>query len=379
MHPFTAIFLLAILASICVADILSSVGLGIMKPARTLDPRPKKMLRSKRLHTSYVSRSEKLGSFPQPKTSRLHPSKQEHVKPMSDSPPVSTSEIKLWNLNSTMYYGTIAIGTPGQEFNVIFDTSTSPMWIPSSRNELLYPIFHLRRKYEFSASSTNNNDGKPFSVSYYGKNITGSWGEDVVTFGNITVASQSFGEAASSPDIFDRISIDGVVGLGFRHIFGDKETNVFDNMVSQGLVQAPVFSFYMNRIQARGRQSHLTFGGVNPDFYTGDFTYVNLKPKNKWQFKLFGVQLSTGMEIFYVGGCQAAVDSACALIVGPYMDVITLNLKLGAKQVSMPGPYEMPVHNKVISGFQALRQARAPVAGLEPATEWSLQISGRTH
>ncbi|GFO30234.1 hypothetical protein PoB_005673900 [Plakobranchus ocellatus] len=36
------------------------------------------------------------------------------------------------------------------------------------------------------------------------------------------------------------------------------------------------------------------------------------------------------------------------------------------------------VHNKVISGFQALRQARAPVAGLEPATEGSLQISGRT-
>ncbi|GFO44932.1 hypothetical protein PoB_007143700 [Plakobranchus ocellatus] len=37
-----------------------------------------------------------------------------------------------------------------------------------------------------------------------------------------------------------------------------------------------------------------------------------------------------------------------------------------------------PVHNKVILGFQALRQARAPVAGLEPATEGSLQISGRT-
>ncbi|GFO01809.1 hypothetical protein PoB_002831400 [Plakobranchus ocellatus] len=36
------------------------------------------------------------------------------------------------------------------------------------------------------------------------------------------------------------------------------------------------------------------------------------------------------------------------------------------------------VHNKVISGFEALRQARAPVAGLEPATEGSLQISGRT-
>ncbi|GFO07149.1 hypothetical protein PoB_003365400 [Plakobranchus ocellatus] len=38
-----------------------------------------------------------------------------------------------------------------------------------------------------------------------------------------------------------------------------------------------------------------------------------------------------------------------------------------------------PVHNKVISGFKALRQAGPPMAGLEPATERSLQISGRTH
>ncbi|GFN73845.1 hypothetical protein PoB_000035100 [Plakobranchus ocellatus] len=37
-----------------------------------------------------------------------------------------------------------------------------------------------------------------------------------------------------------------------------------------------------------------------------------------------------------------------------------------------------PVHSKGISGFQALRQARAPVAGLESAKEGSLQISGRT-
>ncbi|GFN79056.1 hypothetical protein PoB_000556200 [Plakobranchus ocellatus] len=33
----------------------------------------------------------------------------------------------------------------------------------------------------------------------------------------------------------------------------------------------------------------------------------------------------------------------------------------------------------MISGFQALRQARAPMAGLEPATNGSLQISGRIH
>ncbi|GFN88611.1 hypothetical protein PoB_001511700 [Plakobranchus ocellatus] len=34
-------------------------------------------------------------------------------------------------------------------------------------------------------------------------------------------------------------------------------------------------------------------------------------------------------------------------------------------------------HNKVIRGFQAFRQARASVTGLEPAIEERLPISGR--
>ncbi|GFO34515.1 hypothetical protein PoB_006102000 [Plakobranchus ocellatus] len=56
-----------------------------------------------------------------------------------------------------------------------------------------------------------------------------------------------------------------------------------------------------------------------------------------------------------------------------------MDMSRGARHELTPGLLKaQPVHNKVISGFQALRQARAPVAGLEPATEGSLQISGRT-
>ncbi|GFN95145.1 hypothetical protein PoB_002165100 [Plakobranchus ocellatus] len=39
------------------------------------------------------------------------------------------------------------------------------------------------------------------------------------------------------------------------------------------------------------------------------------------------------------------------------------------------GRFAKPIHNTVTSGFQAL--VREPIAELEPATEGSLQISGR--
>ncbi|GFO34939.1 hypothetical protein PoB_006144400 [Plakobranchus ocellatus] len=37
------------------------------------------------------------------------------------------------------------------------------------------------------------------------------------------------------------------------------------------------------------------------------------------------------------------------------------------------------LHERMMRKFKALCQTEAPVVELKPATEWSLQISGRTH
>ncbi|GFO26861.1 hypothetical protein PoB_005336600 [Plakobranchus ocellatus] len=56
------------------------------------------------------------------------------------------------------------------------------------------------------------------------------------------------------------------------------------------------------------------------------------------------------------------------------------NSTIPTKSNSKQGKYHNhnPSPQQGDSGFQALRQARTPVAGLEPATGGSLQISGRT-
>lgn len=60
-------------------------------------------------------------------------------------------------------------------------------------------------------------------------------------------------------------------------------------MVDQNLVKEPVFSFWFNRNANEGIGGEIVFGGVDPDHYKGEHTYVPVSHKGYWQvsFSLF--------------------------------------------------------------------------------------------
>lgn len=66
--------------------------------------------------------------------------------------------------------------------------------------------------------------------------------------GGLTGASVIFGEALWEPSlVFAFAHFDGILGLGFPVLAVGGVRPPLDSLVDQGLLDKPVFSFYLNR------------------------------------------------------------------------------------------------------------------------------------
>ncbi|GFN84870.1 cathepsin d [Plakobranchus ocellatus] len=262
----------------------------------------------------------------------IQPLLKPHKRPIRDFRlNATTRDIKLANYYDNLYYAPITIGTPGQTFNVAFDTETPITWVPSIHSPPRQIFRRITKKYNNESSSTYKANGKPFEVSYGPGLVLGYRSQDNMAIAGATVHNQTFGEAILEPKMFAGSMIDGVFGLGFSGINAGEELPVFDNMIMQGLLPAPVFSFYVKKYDSDGPESVLTLGGTNPDYYTGDFIFANLSMPDRWQFEIDRIQLSNDVGTSCLYKCQAVVDTGTSFIVGPSHEVEGLNEMLGAK------------------------------------------------
>ncbi|CAN0912504.1 Aspartic proteinase A1 [Linum grandiflorum] len=245
-----------------------------------------------------------------------------------------TDIVALKNYLDAQYYGEIGIGTPPQKFTVIFDTGSSNLWVPSAKCYFSLSCF-VHPKYKSSQSSTYKQNGKSAEIQYGTGAIAGFFSFDSVKVGNLVVKDQEFIEATREPGVtFLMAKFDGILGLGFREISVGDAVPVWDNMLKQGLIKEPVFSFWLNRNSGDEEGGEIVFGGVDPNHFRGKHTYVPVTKKGYWQFDM-GDVLIGGKPTGYCGrGCSAIADSGTSLLAGPTTVITMINEAIGASGVA---------------------------------------------
>ncbi|NXY42005.1 CATE protein, partial [Ceuthmochares aereus] len=251
-----------------------------------------------------------------------------HCFPADISLSVGTTSERLYDYMNAQYYGVVSIGTPPQKFTVVFDTGSSNFWVPSAY--CISEACRMHQKFKSFQSDSYEHGGETFSLQYGTGQLLGIAGKETLQISNISIKGQDFGESVLEPGMtFTFARFDGIMGMAYPSLIVGNGLPVFDSIMNQGLVEEPVFSFYLKRGGETGNGGELIIGGIDHTLYEDSIQWVTVTDKSYWQIHLDSIKIQ-GRVVFCSHGCEAIIDSGTSLIIGPSSQIKRLQEYIGA-------------------------------------------------
>jgi len=245
-------------------------------------------------------------------------------------------EVVINDYLDAQYYGPVSIGTPAQDFQVVFDTGSSNLWVPSKKCAFTNIACKTHNKYDSSKSSSYVANGTNFAIQYGSGSLSGIVSQDSVTLGSTTVPNVLFAEAKKEPGIaFVAAKFDGILGFGYPQIAVNGMPPFFQMAVESGAIKKAEFAFYLASA-ASGHQSELTLGGSDSSKYSGEFSYVPVTRKGYWQFAADSISVD-GSTLFT--SVAAIADTGTSLLAGPKDQVTAIAAKIPGLKKNVAGQY----------------------------------------
>jgi hypothetical protein len=231
--------------------------------------------------------------------------------------------------HKTTYFGNIKLGSPAQEFSVVFDTGSGHVIVPSRNCKSESCLTH--RQYDPSKSSLGKEidaDGSlvkageerdQVTVGFGAGEVMGEFASDVLCFGSDATADKGIGcidsmkliqavEMSDNP--FSSFAFDGVIGLGLSALSFQPEYSFLQMLGQQGQIAQPHVGLFLAHND--DEESEITFGGHSSERLQSPllWTPVSQPELGYWQINVKGIRIGGKPIDFCDGGeCKAIVDS----------------------------------------------------------------------
>lgn len=255
--------------------------------------------------------------------------------------------VPLTNYQTAQYYGPIQIGTPPQNFLVVFDTGSSNLWVPSKQCTSIACLLHNR--YNHGASSTYAANGTIISIQYGSGSVSGYLSVDTVTWGGLQIPKVTFGEmTALVGESFTVSKFDGILGMAWQAISADNIPPVYQTLFNLGTLPDDSFAFYLTNTDNKAG-STLTLGGYSSNLSKGDWNYNPLLSNSYWLISINSISING--KAIAVTGIKGIVDSGTTALVGDRNIVDLINKQIPAVSSDCSNLAKLPTVTINIGGI----------------------------
>ena len=228
---------------------------------------------------------------------------------------------------NSLVYIPITIGTPPQEFKVVFDTGSIALWVPGKNSEDKHTLKHHFDK-DKSTSFKNLNEG--FYWKYGSGASKGIYGYDVINFQNVKF-NFTFGVANYTD--FPSKDLDGIIGAP-RYYPYSRELNFINELFNQKEIEKTVFSV---KTISSSNEIKLYLGGIHEDFQKNNTGFCETNENSPYRYIW-----TAKLQCFVFGDVKNfSVNSNCSK---DFPDII---FDTGTNFLIFPDIYQSYISNKL--------------------------------
>lgn len=243
-------------------------------------------------------------------------------------------------IHKMAYFGTVSVGTPAQDFQVVFDTGSGNLIVPGV--ECSSPACKKHKRLDFHQSSTSrevNCDGSDVSagsqadqitITFGTGSVTGACMKDKICIGNVCTVGDLIVATDESSQPFSAFTFDGILGLALTSMAQGPSFSMMDRVRQASALHQPLFSVFMS--DSDRETSEITFGSVKEEHMASELFWVNVTGNTGyWLVQIDDIAFD-GKTQALCQDCKVAVDTGTSQLAGPSSVIKALKSKLNVKK-----------------------------------------------